>query len=411
MKLKQRPEDFFVEELTEVAPSDKGPYALYRMRKEGWGTPEAMQAVRQRWRIAPRRIAFGGLKDRHAKTVQYLTILHGPQKGLVHGALSLEYLGRLDRPFTSHDIRANRFSITLSALESDVAARAEQALADIREQGIPNYFDDQRFGSVGSARQFVGRLLVFEKYEDALRMAIAAEYRHDRSLEKQQKRIVRQHWNDWAACLKKLRPGSIRRIVDFLVARPTDFQGALQHLQPELRQLLVSAYQSYLWNRMLTEWLKQVCLPWQLIDIPLKLGSVPMHLRLDPERLVKLAALRLPLPSARLARRVSQCKSPIQESCRDDSEHVTQSNPVETVEPLLQKVLLEEGLRLEQLQLRGLKGMTFPPGLRPALCMPAHLSCETALDPRHDGKKKMTLQFELQRGSYATLLIKRITLT
>src|SRR2546425_8917597 len=35
------------------------------------------------------------------------------------------------------------------------------------------------------------------------------------------------------------------------VHHPTDFKGALERLRPELRGLYLSAYQSYLWNRML----------------------------------------------------------------------------------------------------------------------------------------------------------------
>ena len=35
-------------------------------------------AVRRRWRIDFRRLSYGGLKDRHAVTSQFLTIFRGP---------------------------------------------------------------------------------------------------------------------------------------------------------------------------------------------------------------------------------------------------------------------------------------------------------------------------------------------
>ena len=48
MKLKRLPEDFQVEELTDVAPTEDGPYAFYRLEKEGWTSPDALDTVRRR---------------------------------------------------------------------------------------------------------------------------------------------------------------------------------------------------------------------------------------------------------------------------------------------------------------------------------------------------------------------------
>ncbi len=45
MKLKQQPEDFQVEELTEIIPGQDGTFALYRLEKRGWATPDAIQAI------------------------------------------------------------------------------------------------------------------------------------------------------------------------------------------------------------------------------------------------------------------------------------------------------------------------------------------------------------------------------
>ena len=42
MKLKQQPDDFFVEELTDVQPGEAGEFALYRLDKRGWTTPDAV---------------------------------------------------------------------------------------------------------------------------------------------------------------------------------------------------------------------------------------------------------------------------------------------------------------------------------------------------------------------------------
>src|SRR5437870_2411304 len=144
MKLKQQPDDFQVEELTDIVPAGEGPFAFYRLEKSGWTTQDALQAIGRRWQIQPRRISYGGLKDRHARTVQYLTIFQGPQRGLKHHDVTLSYLGRLRTPYSSKDIRTNRFRITLRALSPEEIPAAQRTLEEVRVDGVPNYFDDQR---------------------------------------------------------------------------------------------------------------------------------------------------------------------------------------------------------------------------------------------------------------------------
>ena len=58
MKLKQQPDDFQVEDLTDIVPAGEGPFAFYRLEKSGWTTQDALQAIGRRWQIQPRRISY-----------------------------------------------------------------------------------------------------------------------------------------------------------------------------------------------------------------------------------------------------------------------------------------------------------------------------------------------------------------
>jgi tRNA pseudouridine13 synthase len=385
MKIKQLPEDFEVEELTDAVPAAVGPYAFYRMEKRGWSTLDALAAIRRRWKIDLRRLSYGGLKDRHGHTIQYFTILHGPERNLTHHAVAVRHLGRLAEPYTSRDIRSNRFQITLRGLNDAEVPVLQQAVEEIRRDGLPNYFDDQRFGSVGGAGEFVARLLVRGQFEEALRLALAGEYEHDRAEQKREKAVLRRLWGNWPGCKEQLPKGHARSLVDYLVHHPGDFRGAVARLRPELRGLYLSAYQSHLWNRMLARWLVQHCRPEQLLPVHLRLGNVPFPRRLDPEQLAGLAPLQLPLPSART------------KLAADDPRW-----------PLVDSVLAEEGLVLSQLQVKGIRELFFSKGERAALCRPAGLSCELQPDEVNKGREKAILAFDLPRGSYATLIVKRI---
>jgi tRNA pseudouridine13 synthase len=385
MKVKQQPEDFQVEELTSIVPVPQGPFAFYRLEKRGWSTPDALAAIRRRWQIENRRISYGGLKDRHAWTAQYLTILHGPRRGLHHQNVTVDYLGQLHQPYTSRDIRANRFHLTLRALDSLESRQAWAALNDIQEEGVPNYFDDQRFGSVSAGGEFVARLLVRGQFAEALFLALTASYEFDRGSAKQEKHLLQTHWGNWTTLKTCLPRGHARSLMDYLRQHPGDFRGAVARLRPELRGLYLSAYQSYLWNRMLARWIREHTRPEQLLPVSFKLGQWPMWQKLDEGQRRVLADLCLPLPSARL-----------------------KLAPHEPLGALVHSILAEEGLELKQLQVKGLRGLFFAKGERRALCRPAHLESALAADERHHGLQKLQLAFELPRGSYATLLVKRL---
>jgi tRNA pseudouridine13 synthase len=63
---------------------------------------------------------------------------------------------------------------------------------------------------------------------------------------------------------------------------------------------------------------------------------------------------------------------------------------------------------MNQLKVKGIRELFFSRGERPALCLPVELPNSWDEDERHPGKRKLKLAFELPRGSYATLLVKRI---
>ncbi len=386
MKLKQQPEDFRVEEVSDVSPGESGDFALYRLDKTGWTTPDAIAAIRRRWQLDRRRVSYGGLKDRHAATTQFITVYRGPKRNLAHQRIALTYLGQVAEPFTASSIRANRFDITLRSLAENEVASAVAALREVERAGLPNYFDDQRFGSVGEGNEFVAREMVFGRFERALWLALAAPYEFDRAEAKREKQILRDGWGDWPTLKSRLPRGHARSLVDYLVTHPTDFKGAVARLRPELQGLYLSAYQSYLWNRMLAAWLRSRLSPADLVSIDLKLGAVAAPRSVPEAMQAEWESLTLPLPSARV-----------------------KPEPDAPWRAIAEQVLNEEGLTLAELKIKGTQKPFFSKGDRAGCVRPASLSHEAGPDELHRGRMKLRLRFELPRGSYATMLVKRVT--
>jgi tRNA pseudouridine13 synthase len=390
MKLKQQPEDFRVEEFSSVVPvppgTPGGPFAFYKLEKRGWTTPDALAAIRRRWKIDLNRLSSGGLKDRHAHTIQYLTIHNGPEKDLTHEGFTVTYQGRVAERYTSQHIRANGFALTMRSMTPTDVERAERALAEVATVGIPNYFDDQRFGSVGDGKSFVAREMVLGNFEGALRLALAAPYEHDRADAKREKAILIARWGDWPTCKAELSRSHARSIVDYLVHHPTDFKGACERLRPELGGLYLSAWQSHLWNRMLDRWLRDRLPADQLIRIGLKTGDVVIPRTIPEVFRMAWDDLTLPLPSARL-----------------------KMDPDAPWANVVTAVMAQEGIPLDQMRIKGMQQPFFSKGERIARVPVGNVTWESGADELNRGWRKLLLQFELPRGCYATMVVKRLS--
>jgi tRNA pseudouridine13 synthase len=359
---------------------------LYRLEKEGWTSPDAMRAIKRLWKISPDALSYGGLKDRHAKTTQYITIFNGPQKNLKHERIFLEYLHPVPRAFSPQDIVGNRFTITIRDVNETEKNRLLERLPEVERCGFPNYFDNQRFGSVGYSKRFIAKEMILGHFEAALQLALVEPNESDRGPDKKEKALLKQYWGDWATLKSKLGKSHARSLVDYLVHHPTDFRGTVARLRPDLGGLYLAAYQSHVWNRFLAKWLTTHLAPNDLRMIELKLGEFPIPRQIPPELLSTWKTLSLPLPSARL-----------------------KPQGHEPWLPILNAVLAEEGFPLEEMKIRGLQKPFFSRGERDAVINVSNLSVLVEPDEQHRGREKVLLKFELPRGCYATMIIKSLT--
>ncbi len=386
MKIKRLPEDFQVEELSEF-PSPGGAYALYRLSKTSIGTPEAIDEVVRRWKIPRHRISYGGLKDKHAVTTQFVTVQNGPRRNLAQKSFEFTFLAQAARHFTPREISGNRFAIVIRDLSDAWLAKALETLPQVQIDGLPNYFDDQRFGSVGASGEFIGQAWCAGNYERALWLALADPHPDDRTDERRQKEIMREHWGQWRACKDALDRSHRRSIVTYMADKPPDkpdYRGAFARIKVDLRGLYLAAFQSCLWNRMLTRFLSREAPVDQLTEVSLKLGPVPFFRGIGGDLAARLRSTELPLPSARL--------------------HLDEGPMLS----LITEVLGEFGLELRQLRVKYPRDSFFSKGNRPVAVAVGNLSYESLDDDLYPGRKKLLLRFDLPRGSYATILVKRL---
>lgn len=386
MKLRRLPEDFRVEELT-GATADGGPFALYRLTKRSLTTLEAIDRMAVTLRVPKSRIAYGGLKDKHAVTTQYVTVERGPRGSNGTDWWSLEYLGQRSRPYHAHDIVANRFELVLRDLSEPEAAAARQALGEVERSGLPNYFDDQRFGSLGQSGEFIGAAWCRGDYERALWLALADPVDDDRADEREQKRLLRELWGQWPEAKERLARSPRRSIVTFLVDHPTDFKRALALIRVDLRGLYLSAFQSALWNRTAARLIAAeaaaagtTCTP-----VPSDWGTALFPAGLPGDVAQRLSETALPLPSAR------------------------NQHELGPATPFVAEEAARFGLELRELRVKFPRDSFFSKGDRMLCLRPREIEAGDEPDDLYPGRRKLNLRFVLPRGAYATILVKRLT--
>ena len=385
MKLKSLPEDFEVEELSQF-PLDGGPFAVYLLTKRSLGTPEAVTSICNRWNIPRAAIGYGGLKDKHALTRQWLTIHRGPRRDFQQDNLSLSYQGQANRPFGPQDIAGNRFVIVMRNLTS---AKADQIVAErdaLAKFGMPNYFDDQRFGSLGESGEFIAQPWCRGDYERALWLAIAEPNSHDRPIDREEKKIIHEFWGKWDESKARLSKSSRRSVITYLVDHPTRFRDAFALIRQDLRSLWLAAYQSDLWNRCLATFIGSEVAIDQQFRVQLATAEVPFFRALGEEELNRLEDQVLPLPSARL--------------------HLEEG----PVQQLYEQVLGSQGMALRELRVKYPRDSFFSKGDRSVIVRPSEFRADlSGEDELNDGRQRVTLRLVLPRGSYATILVKRLT--
>lgn len=377
MKLKCVPEDFVVEEVSQREPT-RGAFALYELWKRGIGTPEALQIFQRECEIAAQRVSHAGLKDRHAVTIQRITVKDGPPDHFDHDCFRLRYLGTTPKPLSAEDILANRFQITLRSLSEAEARGLQQQVRQIEQHGYLNYFDEQRFGSLGPSGEFIAAHWCRKNYERALWLALAEHNSHDRPQERQQKAILRDGWGQWQHCKDQLDRSHRRSIVTYLVDHPEGFRKAFALLKPTLRGLYLSAFQSAVWNRMLGFVVAEAPVighrPALVIAGETLPAAVPSEIL--PE---------IPLPSARLKK------------------------PGPPLSGWMVRALEPFGMQPAEMKVSFPRDRWFSRARRATIVRPNQLCAAADADELNAGRQKLTLSFELPRGCYATMLIRSLT--
>lgn len=396
-RLRRAPEDFVVDELSIMPPEDpNGRYTIARVWHRNWEANRLVRRLASNLGMSRAKIGFAGTKDGRSVATQLMSF-DAPIEAV--RAIAIPDVRILDayrsnRRIEIGDLIGNRFEIVVSEMRLDVDAR--EVVASVRERldsigGFPNFFGVQRFGVTRPVTHMVGKDLVRGDFERAV-MRYVASPAEDEDSEANDARRTLQETHDFERALKEF-PRKLtfeRMVISHLCEKPGDYLGALRVLPRNLLMMFVHAYQSYLFNRILSERLRagmSISEP-EVGDIvlPLSKTGVPDHdtpIAVTEENLAK-AVRNAKEGKAFVSGLIYGTDSPFAEGRMGEIER---------------RVIEAEGIDRRDFQIVGLREASSKGGRRELKAIYRDLAIEVHED-------RAVFRFALTKGCYATALLR-----
>jgi len=181
-RFKQHCEDFRVEEQLGFELSGEGEHVCLWVKKVGENTDYLARQLAKFAGILAKNVSYAGLKDRQAETYQWFS-LYIPGKVTpdfsqfeAQGVTILKVI-RHNKKLRTGCLQGNKFAIVLR----DVSDKnALQIALDKIEQGVPNYYGNQRFGydghNVNAALQLFNGRKIKDRFKRGMYLSAARSY-------------------------------------------------------------------------------------------------------------------------------------------------------------------------------------------------------------------------------------------
>lgn len=385
MKLKQQPSDFFVEEITNILVTQfKKAYSIFIMEKTELDTFDAVYKISKKIKVPLFEIGYAGLKDKHAITKQYISIptKYNVEK-IILNKLSLKFVGYSNKKIKIGDLKGNKFSITIRDIRHNKIDKINDKIKSINSCGLPNYFDSQRFGSVFK-NEFIGKNLIKKKYEKAVKIFLTKYLKTENKNIKNEKRNIQINWSklENITVNNKIFANVIKEYL-----KTKNWISAYKKIPKNLREMHVNAYLSYLWNECIKEILRTCVNGKKIYSVKYAVGLLYFYKNLSKEELDKI-----PFEFPTLNEKVNLSKF---------------ENKIVT------KVLYKENITIQDLDIKTTTGIYLKTRKRQVIIKPEKFTTYSITDDKlntFNGKpqRKITLSFSLPKGSYATIITKKI---
>lgn len=273
-RIKSQAEDFIVEEITidgvilkigenyarndESGEEGSKDFTHFVLQKKNWTTEGALRRIGDALGIGKKRFSYAGAKDKLATTTQLASVFKIEKEKLLSLNLKdIRVLGAWYAKDKVHlgELLGNHFIIRVEDPRAIDAERVVDKIAKEINMRFPNYFGPQRFGSNRKNTSIIGEHIVRGRLDLAVMEFLVGSCEREEREEARIARINLSKTNDFALALKEY-PKSLtleRALLYHLAKYPRDYAGALRKLPRPTLLLFVHAFQSLLFNILLSE--------------------------------------------------------------------------------------------------------------------------------------------------------------
>ena len=335
-QIKKIPEDFIVKEIpNKVFSKGKGKYLIYKLKKKNRNTEDCIQFICRSLKIQRKFLGFAGTKDKHAITEQYISVFNVQNlKNRIETIkdienFELDFIGYLDTPLSLGDLTGNKFEITIRNLDEIKINQINQTI---------NYFDEQRFST---SNAITGKKIIEKNFEQAVQIL-----KENNSLN-----------------------------TELVEAFKKDYVKILRTIPKKILKLYVHAYQSFLFNEICCELLKE---------------------RNYHSKKIKYS--------------LGEFLFPIEEIKNEEIPLIGFGSDIkEKYEYAVKKVLNREKINERDFIIKQIPELSAFGIERDLISKVENFEIlNENVDELNENKQKVKISFELQKGSYATIVIKHL---
>lgn len=250
--IKQRAEDFAVQEIPLYEPSGAGEHVYCEIQKTGLTTFEAVNRIGAALDVSTRVIGYAGLKDARAVTRQILSIWGTTEEAVMAlklPGIAVLWAARHVNKMRLGHLAGNRFVVKIRNVQATDVVKVRPMLDLLQKRGMPNFFGEQRFGYRGNNDK-LGAAVVRGDARELLKLLLGTPNEETDDRKTQHARAAFDKGElDQAMRLYPRHHGMERRILARLIktGKPGAAARAVDH---KLCRLWVSALQSRMFNEV-----------------------------------------------------------------------------------------------------------------------------------------------------------------
>jgi len=400
-------EDYSAESFSKEQKDQFTTFNLIKINKD---TFEALREIGEALNIPPQSIQYSGLKDKRSISVQKVSIKGNyinELKKLKIRDTFIRHIRPTRKPVKLGGNWGNHFSITIRNIEDkkNLQQDIELLIDSLVKKGFLNYFGLQRYGKYRPNSHLVGRYLLEENYKKAFDEYVSTIYSTE-SKNIQNIRSILNKTDDLEEVYDTFPNGLYyeRLMIKHLIDNPNDYEGCFSLFPLDLKNLLISAFQSYIFNKMISLRAKKGI----SLSKPVK-GDTISILDDDNGQITQTTYI-----FGNLQQRYDNFLEKAIELNRaviviPIVGYDTNFNDFPLVKSIFEEIIKQEGINDSLFKSPLLYQFEYKGSFRAMIVKPIGLKIlELTEDEVFPGKKKLKIEFSLVKGTYATMFLREL---